>query len=144
MPRSTTAIRGRVARGAKAARWPRITAIGQGGQPIGWAHGDDRGEFVLVIVSTGAIHPPAPSTLAVTLIVTAPKNPSEATDDPLADLVVETVPQPHIPPTAGDQDSPLLRGRATPLGYAVSTTPTNLTIPVGVTTQLPTAVLFTV
>jgi hypothetical protein len=144
MPRSTTAVRGRVARGAGAARWPRITAIGQGGQEIGWAHGDDRGEFVLVIVSTGAIHPPAPSTLAVTLIVTAPSNPSEVTDDPLADLVVETVPQPQVPPTDSDRDSPLLRGRATPPGYVTSTTPTNLTISVGVTTQLPTAVPFTV
>lgn len=144
MPRSTTAIRGRVARGTTAARWPRITAIGPGGQEVGWAHGDDRGEFVLVIVSTGAIHPPAPSTLAVTLIVTAPSNPPAVSDDPLADLVVESVPQSQIPPADTDKDSPQLRGRATPPGYVTSTTPTNLTISVGVTTQLPTHVPFTV
>ncbi|MGW4095818.1 hypothetical protein [Mycobacterium sp. NPDC004974] len=144
MPRSTTAIRGRVMRGATAARWPRITAIGPGGQAVGWAHGDDRGEFVLVIVSTGSLHPPAPSTLAVTLVVTAPANPPTVTEDPLADLVVETVPQSQVPPVASDLNSPLLQGRTTPPGYITSATPTNVTVPVGITTQLPTAVPFTV
>jgi hypothetical protein len=136
LPRTTTGIRGRVMRGANPARWPRITAVGPGGPPIGWAHGDDRGEFVLVIVSTGSIAPPAPGTLDVTLTVTAPAAPESTTSDPLSDLVVENVPQSHVPPAPGDLRNPLLQGRATPPSYATSTTHTNLTVPVGVTTKL--------
>lgn len=148
IPRTTTAIRGRVMRGAVAARWPRITAIGPGGEAVGWAHGDDRGEFVLVIVSTGTLHPPAPSKLPVTLIVTAPTNPPAISDDPLADpsadLVVEAVPQSQVPPADTDLNSPLLKGRTTPPGYVTSTTSTTLTVSVGVITQLPADVPFTV
>ena len=38
-------------------RWPRITAIGPGNVPVGWAHGDERGEFVLPLTSAGIVPP---------------------------------------------------------------------------------------
>lgn len=142
MARATTAVRGRVVRGTESVAWPRITAVGPGGEAVGWAHGDDRGEFVLVIVSTGSIDPPVPSTLDITLVVIAPSTAVRPATDPLSDLVIETVPQSQIPPTAGDLDSPLLHGRAIPPGYVTSTTLTAMTVPVGVTTQLTADVPF--
>ncbi len=46
----STAIRGRVERGGEPVRWARVEATPQGGGPVvGRAHGDDRGEFLLVL-----------------------------------------------------------------------------------------------
>jgi hypothetical protein len=142
LARATTGIRGRVVQGTTPVRWPRITALGPGNQAVGWAHGDERGEFVLVIVSTGTVAPPAPDTLVVALTVTAPAVAATPGTDPSSDLVVEDVPPSHVPTQPGDLDNPLLRGRATPPGYVASTVPTTLTIPVGAMTTLTADVPF--
>ena len=47
--RGTTALRGRVETNGAAVRWPRIAAQDLKKNPVGWAHGDERGEFVLVL-----------------------------------------------------------------------------------------------
>ena len=103
-------------------RWARLTAFGPGQVPVGWAHADDRGEFVLVVEDTGTLPPPAPSALRVRLVVRAAR-PATAVDpdDPYADLVVEPIPRSASPPGPGDVDNDVLRGRAVPQGYVAST-----------------------
>lgn len=142
LPGGTTAIRGRMLRGAAGAtlspaspvRWPRITAIGPGNVPVGWAHGDERGEFLLPIVSAGTLTPVDPQ-FAVDLDVEglpAAQAPQPDPADRCADLVIEDVPRSSAPPAPGDLDNDQLRGRATPPGYVTGTAPRpHLTINVG-------------
>ena len=130
--RGTTTVRGRVVRGTDPVRWPRITARGPGNQAVGWAHGDERGEFVLVIEDTGTLPPPAPTQLPVQLYLTAriPSTPDPC--DPYADLTIEPLPRSAAPPGAGDLDNNVLRGRATPADHVPSTTvPPPVSVPVG-------------
>lgn len=144
--RSTTAIRGRVVNGGTAVRWARLTAIGPGNQAVGWAHADERGEFLLVVADTGTLPPPAPSELAIDLRVTAPdpKQPPPPSDDAYADLVVEELPRSANPPTPNDLDNSVLRGRATPAGYVANTAAVpQLTVPVGRELALTTDIPFT-
>jgi hypothetical protein len=132
LARGSTAIRGRVLRGAAGAlspdapvRWPRITAIGPGNVPVGWAHGDERGEFVLLVDSAGVL-PPLNGQFAVDIdVVGLPAATAPAPDpaDRCADLVVEAVPRSAAPPTAADLDNDLLRGRAVPAGYVAGAVP---------------------
>jgi hypothetical protein len=143
---STTAIRGRVASGGTAVRWARLTAIGPGNQAVGWAHADERGEFLLVIADTGTLPPPAPSELAIDLRVIAP-DPQQVppvSDDAYADLVVEALPRSANPPTPKDLDNGALRGRAQPAGYVANTAAVpQLTVPVGHELALTTDIPFT-
>jgi hypothetical protein len=143
---STTAIRGRVVNGGTAVRWARLTAIGPGSQAVGWAHADERGEFLLVVADTGTLPPPAPSELAIDLRVTAPdpKQAPSPSDDAYADLVVEELPRSANPPTSNDLDNSVLRGRAMPAGYVANTaTVPQLTVPVGRELALTTDIPFT-
>ncbi|AHH99480.1 hypothetical protein [Kutzneria albida] len=114
-PSGATGIRGRVIHSGQPVCWPRITALGPGGVRVGWAHGDERGEFLVLISTTGTLPPPAPSLLPVELVVCAPREG--------ADLVVEPVPRSTAPPAPGDLDNELLRGQSTPAGYLTSTAP---------------------
>lgn len=144
--RGTTAIRGRVVRdGGQPARWARVNALGSKGELLGWTHCDDRGEFLLLISTTGALPPPAPNTLDVDLVVTAPA--TATTPDPadrLADLVAEAVTRSSAPPTPSDLDNDLLRGLAVPPGYRGSTTPRpHLTVSVGEMLAVAQDVVFT-
>jgi hypothetical protein len=142
LPGGTTAIRGRVLRGGAGAtlspanpvRWPRITAIGPGNVPVGWAHGDERGEFLLPIASAGTLTP-VDAQFAVDLDVEglpAAQVPQPDPADRCADLVIEDVPRSSAPPAPSDLDNDLLRGRATPPGYVTASAPRpHLTINVG-------------
>lgn len=133
LPRGTTAIQGRVLLGSAGSvlspgnpvRWPRLTAVGPGNVPVGWAHGDERGEFILPVISAGTL-PPVDGQFAVDIDVvgrSAATAPSPDPEDRLADLVVEPVPRSPNPPAASDLDNDLLRGRAVPAGYAAGTAP---------------------
>ena len=148
LPRGATAIRGRVERNGAAVRWPRVFAAGPGNVRVGAAHGDDRGEFLLLIKNTGTMPPPAPSTFDIDLTVVAPDpaNPFAAPDpaDRCADLVIESVPRSSNPATPSELDNDVLRGVATPSGYLASTAPRpHVTVTVGELTALPQPVLFT-
>ena len=55
LARGVTALRGRVVRAGSPVRWPRVLAIGPGNAVVGWAHGDERGEVLLVVTDTGKI-----------------------------------------------------------------------------------------
>jgi hypothetical protein len=93
------------------ARWVRVRAE-RAGQPLAHAHGDDRGEFLLLLgPDAGQFLPLA---LALDVIVMAPPQPpdlaalaSALRKDPLADLPLEPV----APPAAE-------AGQLRPQGYA--------------------------
>ena len=87
---SQTTVRGRVTRGGNPVRWTRVEASADG-HIVGRAHGDDRGEFLLVLgQNTGAVGDLTPS-LPVTIDVYA-RDPELPVDpaDPLGDLPLET------------------------------------------------------
>lgn len=124
---NVTALRGRVRRGpsdalATPVAWSRIVVTQAGaGAPdlatetrVGWAHGDDRGEF-LVVLGAAAVPGGAalPATLALRVWVLLP--PADGFDpaDPLASLPVEFA--------GGDAINDVLRGRQVPAGYLTMT-----------------------
>ena len=122
LPQGSTVVRGRVMRTEGPARWARVTARDQNGQVVGRAHGDDRGEFVLVVTDQAAN--PLPRTLPLRLRVHARQVPAEVDrDDPYADLVVERVRRSFPPPSAPFLDTPTLRGTAVPAGYVANALP---------------------
>jgi hypothetical protein len=130
-----TVIRGTIQTGVAPVRWARLTAVRHGDVAVGHGHGDERGEFVVVIAGTGSLPPPAPSTIDIDLQIIAP-DPATAPPidplDPCADLVVEPVTRPSNPPQSAELDNPVLRGTATPAGYLPNTAPVpTLTVPVG-------------
>ena len=142
--RGMTIVRGRVVRGTDPVRWPRITARGPGHQAVGWAHGDERGEFVLVIEDTGTLPPPAPTQLSVQLFVTARMPSTPDPFDPYADLTIEPLPRSAAPPGPGDLANDVLRGRTTPADHVASTTVLPpISVPVGQELLLATPVPFT-
>ncbi|KJK59269.1 hypothetical protein [Saccharothrix sp. ST-888] len=124
-----TGLRLRVTSEGVPVRWPRVEAFGPGGLRVGWAHGDQYGQVLLLVDGTGALPPPTPARFDVALRAhipdpaTAP--PPEALDrldaldplDPLGDLVVEAVGRSHNPPRPEDLDNDVLRGLAVPDGY---------------------------
>jgi hypothetical protein len=90
-------------------RWARVRAATLAGVEVGWAHGDDRGEFVLVVPAADAVNVPA-DPLLVRLTVGAalppptpdPADPLLSAIDPLWDLPREPVvaaPDPDTEPT---------------------------------------------
>ena len=97
---TVTGMRGRVTRAGKPLRWARIVAKVPGAHdPIGRAHGDDRGEFLLVLGPNAGVFSPLPSTFQLDVEVTAyapaaaPVKPADGSldDDPLWDLPVEQI-----------------------------------------------------
>jgi hypothetical protein len=131
LPRTVTAIRGRVTSAGRSVRWPRIRAHAPAsGEVLGHTHGDERGEFLLLLPrGGGGFWPPADGLLPVELALTAAPSalpPPTAEQlaarqlDPLADLAEEPVPRSQNPPLPGDLDNPLLRGEAEPADYVES------------------------
>jgi hypothetical protein len=111
---TATGIRGRVtwrqpAANEVPARWVRVEARA-GGQVVGRAHGDDRGEFVLLLRPEAGGLGDLPSPLVAQVTVFGPPAAvAVAPDDPLSDLPVETL--------AADPDV-ISPGEAMPAGYA--------------------------
>ena len=107
-----TVIRGRVVRQGNPQPWARVSAVDFGGAILGRAHGDDRGEFVLLI--TDVNQNPLQSSVTVQLRVRAPSgSPTNPT--------VEPIQRPSNPPAAGELDNAILRGRTPPAGYLPNT-----------------------
>jgi hypothetical protein len=93
---SATGLRGRVTWNAPVlgelpVRWVRVEAS-IGGEVVGRAHGDDRGEFLLLLDSRagGLGDLPSPLTAVVTVFAPAAAVPVPP-DDPLGDLPLETL-----------------------------------------------------
>ncbi|SFU59385.1 hypothetical protein [Pseudoduganella namucuonensis] len=122
LPGNATAVRGRVLRGpdlasAKPIPWVRLVATVPAGvavfadaTPIGYAHGDDRGEFVLVLDNKAVSGATLSNPVEVRLW---PHLPPAATQvdpaDPLASLPLEE--------GGTDGINDVLRGHAVPAGY---------------------------
>lgn len=123
---SVTGLRGRVTRAGHAMPWARVEARRMhngtvGTSIVGRAHGDDRGEFLL-LVDSGATAPGG-ATMAVTLRLTVygpspapvPPPPIEAATDPHWSMPVE-----RLPLTSASSDA-VSRGDDPPPGYTAST-----------------------
>ncbi|MFC8662313.1 hypothetical protein [Streptomyces sp. NPDC057199] len=126
VPDGTTGIRIRVTRAGWPVRWPRVTAYGSGGVLVGWAHGDEHGE-VLLLLDTVVPASQRRTLFPVALRTHAPDPATAPRPDPLdpsADLVVEAVARSQSPPTDADLDNPVLRGTSLPPGYETGATDT--------------------
>jgi hypothetical protein len=138
LPRGATGARLRVLRGGEPVPWTRVLAFGDLGALIGWGHGDEHGEVVVVLPVTGTQNPPAPGRFLVALRVFAlPAVPAPAgTPHEPADAPLEPVPL--FGPAGPDPD--LLRGIAPPPGYLPAPDRVR-TCTVGELTRLPDHVL---
>ena len=93
------------------ARWTRVEAS-IGGQVVGRAHGDDRGEFLLMLQSEAGGLGDLPSPLVAQVTVFGPSAPASIpSDDPLGDLPLEAL--------AADPDD-VSSGTKLPPGYAAT------------------------
>jgi hypothetical protein len=132
IPAGAVGCRGWVKRGTAPLRWARVEAK-VGTTVVGRAHGDDRGEFVLLLGSAAAPGPELNFPLNVTVTVFGPTAvPVPAPghqDDPLWDLPLEAVP-------AAGADA-VLAGTALPTGYRATTTPRSVSFgPDGLSSEL--------
>jgi hypothetical protein len=136
--RGTMGARFRVLLGGAGVRWPRVEAFGDGGIRSGWAHGDERGEVLLVV--HGPVVPTNQDKFKVRLAIRVhwpdpaqqpPPNPL----DPLADLVVEPITRSAAPPSPNDLDNDTLRGITRPPRYLTVATDAIVTIPIGEVTR---------
>lgn len=117
---TVTGLRGRVLRGGEPMRWARIEARLPGGTAVvGRAHGDDRGEFLLLIGSeaspVGDLNPLLQIEVTVLgpAVLPVPPNPERPKIDPFWDLPLE---QTALP---GDPD-PVSAGESQPANYTAS------------------------
>jgi hypothetical protein len=119
---TATGLRGRVVRGGAPMRWARVEATLPGsGLLVGRAHGDDRGEFLLLIGSSAIPVGDLVNPLSVNVTVFAPAaapvpaTPELPSLDPLWDLPLETASSP------GSAD-PVSAGEQQPADYTVTVT----------------------
>ncbi|MGE3312620.1 MAG: hypothetical protein AB7O66_21840 [Limisphaerales bacterium] len=129
-----TGVRGRVVQAGVAVRWVRVTATLPGGtRVVGRAHGDDRGEFLLLLSpaagSVGELGDP----FTVRITVTArpappvPDTPERVLRDPWWDLPAESA----DPLDPGDPElDPVSSGETMPSGYTATVT-RDLEVPLG-------------
>lgn len=147
-PPTATTIRGRVARAGSPVRWARIEGTTTT-SVAGWAHTDERGEFVLQVIKPGydPVRIDKPK-FDVELDVFAAKRPAKQDRlDRTADLVSEVIPRSTNPPLEADLeaelDNDVLRGTAVPAGYVGNLTPARqVTVTVGAALNLTKDVVF--
>jgi hypothetical protein len=137
VPHGTTGIRGRVVRAdGRPLRWPRVAAVpagtgapdGAGTVAFGRAHGDERGEFLLVVTGVGTAPPQTPGVVDVDLLIAARPAAAAGTGGsgdagvvPLTDLPVEPAPVPGVPPPhPSEVDKMIVFGARAPDGYVTA------------------------
>ena len=120
----TTALRGRVMRNGKPMRWARVVARLEGQTVVvGRAHGDDRGEFLLVVNTKDVTGSALPQPLKIEVsvfgpgVVPVPNPPDLPALDPLWDLPLE-----KIVANPGTDD-PVETGEKLPDGYSANVKP---------------------
>lgn len=116
---TSTGLRGRVVRNGEPLRWARVAATTPGGALISRAHGDDRGEFLLLLGPAAAPDADLPRPLSIQVTVFGPvvdpvPGPGQA-DDPLWDLPLETL-------SAPDELDAVSAGLVLPAGYTALVT----------------------
>jgi hypothetical protein len=131
-PAGTTGLRLRVTRAGRPVPWVRVHALDATGLDlIGWAHGDERGEVLLLLDGLGPQFPPDASSGTVTLRVhwPDPSTDPQPTLDPLRSLPIEPLNRVVVPPGGQPAVDDVLRGLALPAGYrTVPDTVRNLTL----------------
>ena len=117
---TATGMRGRVVRNGQPMRWARVAATLPGSSiVVGHSHGDDRGEFLLLIAANVTAGSALPKPLAIEVSVSgpavepAPAMPDLPLLDPLWDLPREQLAAP------GDPD-PVASGTALPADYTAN------------------------
>jgi hypothetical protein len=135
-PRTATGVRLRITRGSVAVRWPRVEAFGLRGHRVGWAHGDEHGQLLLLVRDIGVLPQPPPATFDVAIRIHTPhpdprRRPPVDPLDPLADLTVEDMARSSAPPTNQDLDNDLLRGITRPSDYVTVDQDVVVTLTVG-------------
>jgi hypothetical protein len=136
--RGTTGAQFRVLLAGAGARWPRVEAFGEGGIRAGWAHGDERGEVLLVVHGPVVASASDPFKVRLALRVHWPdpaQQPAPDPLDPLADLVVEPIGRSSAPPSPSDLDNDTLRGIARPPRYLTVATDVVVILPIGEVTR---------
>lgn len=120
-------VRGRITRGGRSVRWARVRAtLASTGEVAGWAHADDRGEYLLAIGNPlhqiGFAADPMPLTLTAGYQDPAPvppvDDPLRVVVDPLWDLPEEPV---RTLPVPVDPAGTVADGRTFPAGFATHT-----------------------
>lgn len=110
----STGIRGRAVRDGEPLRWARVEARLEGsGLIVGRAHGDDRGEFLLVLDANAAPAADLIDPLPVRVTVFGPAVAPVAETDFLWGLPLETLPSPGAP-------DPISAAKTLPAGYVDS------------------------
>lgn len=110
----STGIRGRAVRDGGPLRWARVEArLEGGGQVVGRAHGDDRGEFLLVLDPHAAPAAELVDPLPVRVTVFGPAVAPAAEEDFLWGLPLEPLPSPGAP-------DPVSAAQTLPGGYVAS------------------------
>ncbi len=95
---TATGVRGRVERDGKPMRWARVEAHNpDSGEVVGRAHGDDRGEFLIILGSEAASIGEPTSTIDIFVTVYGPADPPEADEDELSELIADTDPLWDLP-----------------------------------------------
>jgi hypothetical protein len=131
-----TGLRGRVLRGGRPMRWARVAAATPGTNKIqARAHGDDRGEFLLLIGS--GVAPVSDSDVSVQFdlqvsgptVIPVPAAPDLPGIDPLWDLPLEK-PLSLGSPDPVDPNDPMFAGLTLPDTYTILNT-TAVTFPLG-------------
>jgi len=137
LPRGATGFTARVMRDGMPVRWARVEAFTTPGR-VGWGHGDEHGQVLVVLTERPAFPAPGTKTFQVAVRVHGPDPqavPPMDPIDPLADLPTEAVPRSSNPPTAQDLDSDLLRGLRRPASYVTANDEVK-TLSVGTVTHL--------
>jgi hypothetical protein len=128
-PATCTAVRTRIVRNGEPVRWARVEAFTAAGRRIGWAHGDEHGDVLLLAVESATF--PAPGTTATMPLAlrvhhpdpTAPADPAVdaqlAAGDGLADLTVEPLARTPISPPPGPPADDVT-GLGRPIGYVTA------------------------
>lgn len=115
-PGGATGGRLRVVQGGTPVRWPRVEVFDGAGSRLGWGHGDQHGQVLLVVDSLGGGMPAGPVAVALRVHVPpAPPAPADPGTDPLWDLVAEPLPRQPVPAGAFADDASI--GVGIPAGY---------------------------
>ena len=122
-PGGATGARLRVVRGGVPVRWPRLEVFDASGARLGWAHGDEHGQVLVVLDSLGSGMPSdsVPVALRVHVPPAPPPNPVPPADpdtDPLWDLIPEPLPRQPVPAGPFTDDTTI--GVAVPAGYSTA------------------------
>jgi hypothetical protein len=128
-PATCTGVRTRIVRNGEPVRWARVEAFTGAGRRIGWAHGDEHGDVLLLALQSATF--PAPGTTATMPLAlrvhhpdpTAPADPAVeallAAGDGLADLPVEPLARTPISPPPG-LPADEVTGLRRPVGYVTA------------------------